>query len=207
MKILITIGIVLLFLWIARSYFGTKHIEKPAIINTTKIGQGVELHVIAPSIQATVVVSGSQKDAISNWFRQLAWYIFWWNTTRQSVAMTAPVALQKSTTIAMTAPVSTQQSGESYMVSFTMPKSYTIDTLPSPNNSAIKFIELPSKQYYVWSFIWYAYESRTQDQLAQFIKALNAQGITVSSDPILNQYNDPWTMPLMRHNEWRIETI
>ena len=72
MKILITIGIVLLCLWIARSYFGTKNIEKPAIINTTKLEQGVELHEMAPSIQATVTVTGSQSDAISRGFRQLA---------------------------------------------------------------------------------------------------------------------------------------
>lgn len=201
---LIIIGVMLL-IWILWSYFGTKSIEKPKILSSSMLSDWVELRELAPMIQAIVVVTWSQKLAINNWFRQLAWYIFWSNVVKQSVAMTAPVASSKqNANIAMTAPVATQQVWDTYRISFMMPSKYTIDTLPKPNNTNISFVQLPAKKYYVWKFSWYANESRANMQLAKFKKALNSQHIQSYAEPILNQYNDPWTMPLMRKNEWWI---
>lgn len=204
-----TVAIIIVILLLARvgwSYFGTRSVEKPQITSTTALSGGVSLVEVAPMIQASVVVTWSQSEAIQNGFRQLAGYIFGDNTAKQPVAMTAPVAVEKTnTTIAMTAPVATQQQWDSYRVSFMMPSEYTLDTLPAPTDDTISFTELPSKDYYVRKFAGYAYESRAQKQLARFLTALDAQGIVVSAEPILNQYNDPWTMPLMRQNEWWIE--
>lgn len=157
-------------------------------------------------IQATVTVGWKQKEAITNGFRQLAGYIFGWNTTKKSVAMTAPVALSTSSaSIAMTAPVAAQKEWHTYRVSFMMPHKYTLDTLPKPNNKNIAFVEIPAKKYYVWSFSWYATEPRANKQLALFLKALKSQNKKHAATSILNQYNDPWTMPLMRTNELWIE--
>lgn len=116
--------------------------------------------------------------------------------------MTAPVATSKS--IAMTAPVATEKRDSQYRVSFMMPSSYTLDTLPKPNNTNIRFDQLPEQQYYVWKFGRWANEQRAAAQLEKFQEALTAQGIVTTATPILNQYNDPWTMPRLRTNEWWI---
>lgn len=92
-----------------------------------------------------------------------------------------------------------------YRVSFMMPAKFSLDDLPDPINDNISFEEIPSKKYYVWQFSGYANESRSAKQLALFIKSLEESGVSVSSSPILNQYNDPWTIPFMRKNEWWIE--
>ena len=206
MKIALIIVGVALLIWIMWSYFGTRSIEKPKVVSKSMLSGGVELREIAPMIQATVIVTWDQSQAINNWFRQLAWYIFGWNTVKQPVAMTAPVALSKSnTSIAMTAPVALQQQWSTYRVSFMMPSKYTLDTLPKPTNTNISFAQLPSKKYHVWKFSWYANESRAANQLAKFKKALSNQNIQTTAEPILNQYNDPRTMPLMRTNEWWIQ--
>ena len=206
MKIALIIVGVALLIWIMWSYFGTRSIEKPKVVSKSMLSGGVELREIAPMIQATVIVTWDQKQAIYNWFRQLAWYIFGWNTVKQPVAMTAPVALSKSnTSIVMTAPVALQQQWSTYRVSFMMPSKYTLDTLPQPNNKNISFTQIPAKKYYVWKFSWYANESRANNQLAKFKKALADQKKTTTAEPILNQYNDPRTMPLMRTNEWWIQ--
>ncbi len=211
----------------------------------------IEVREIGPMIQAVVSVTGSQNKALNDWFRQLAWYIFWWNTNKTSVAMTAPVGTTKTnstiamtapvwvtktnstiamtapvwvtktnstiamtapvwvtktnSTIAMTAPVGTQKEGDSYLITFTMPSKYTIETLPKPNNPNITFVELPAKKYYVWKFSRYAQESRANKQLSIFQKALKEQNITTDTVAILNQYNDPRTIPFMRTNERLIE--
>jgi len=122
--------------------------------------------------------------------------------------MTAPVALEKnddSTAIAMTAPVALQEDGAQYRVSFMMPSSFTLDTLPKPTNNNISFVEVPSKKYYVWKFSGRATESRATKQLELFQKSLKDQSLQGKQNPILNQYNDPWTIPFMRTNEWWIE--
>ncbi len=113
--------------------------------------------------------------------------------------MTAPVATSKS--IAMTAPVATEKRDSAYRVSFMMPSTYTLETLPKPNNNNISFDQLPEQRFYVWSFSRWANEDRAQAQLEKFQQALTAQGIVTTATPILNQYNDPWTMPRLRTNE------
>lgn len=199
MKIVGIILVVLLLVWLAWSLFASKSIETPKITATQKLRWGGELRTLAPMIQASVLVTWTQEEALNNGFRQLAGYIFWGNTAAESVAMTAPVATSKA--IAMTAPVATEKVASAYRISFMMPSEYTLETLPKPINNNISFEQLPEQKVYVWRFWWRAYESRAQAQLEKFLAALTAQGIVTTATPILNQYNDPWTMPRLRTNE------
>ena len=221
MKISLIIIFIVLVVRVSWSYFGTRSIERPKIISSTTISGNIALREMGPMIQATVSVTGTQSKAINEWFRQLAWYIFWWNTNKTSVAMTAPVGTKKTnstiamtapvwatktnSTIAMTAPVGTQKEGDTYLITVTMPSKYTIKTLPTPNNPNITFVDVPAKKYYVWKFSWYANEVRANKQLIMFQKALKEHNIITNTVAILNQYNDPWTIPFMRTNEWWIE--
>lgn len=49
---------------IAWSYFGARGIQKPRILSRKMLSKNVELREFAPMIQASVLVSGSQKTAI-----------------------------------------------------------------------------------------------------------------------------------------------
>lgn len=199
MKIfLLVVGVVFVG-WLIRSVYSTTSVEHPTVLATKKLDNGVVMRTLAPRIEASVFVTWTQQEALYDGFRQLAGYIFWGNVDTQSVAMTAPVATSKS--IAMTAPVATEQRDNQYRVSFMMPSSYTLETLPKPLNESIRFELLPEQQYYVWTFGWWATEGRAQAQLEKFTKALTAQWIVTTAAPVLNQYNDPWTMPRLRTNE------
>jgi hypothetical protein len=81
--------------------------------------------------------------------------------------MTAPVTQQASEKIAMTAPVTQQGDGQTWRVRFVMPAKYTTDTLPKPNNAAVKIKEIAAKRFAVIRFSgWAADESlkrRTED--------------------------------------------
>lgn len=90
-------------------------------------------------VVAEVTVEGEQKEAASKGFRLLAGYIFGANKKRQRIAMTAPVAQQAAgENIAMTAPVAqTQGAAGTWVVRFTMPSAWTLETLPVPNDARV----------------------------------------------------------------------
>ncbi len=205
LSIFVIIITILIVVWVAWSYFGTRSIEKPGIVSSVSLSGWVELREVSPMIEAFVLVDGPQNVALNQWFRQIAWYIFWSNVVKESIAMTAPVSVSKNNeVIAMTAPVALQEDAWKYRVSFMMPNKFSLDTLPEPINENISFEQIPSKKYYVWKFSGYANASKANKQLDLFIAALKEQKLSSSSTPILNQYNDPWTIWFMRKNEWWI---
>jgi len=63
--------------------------------------------------------------------------------------MTAPVIAQKeiSEKISMTAPVMAARQGDSHIISFGIPSSYTLETLPVPKDSRVKIVNLPVKKF------------------------------------------------------------
>jgi len=56
-----------------------------------------------------------------------------------------------------------------------MPSSYTMESLPEPNNTNIIFEQIPKTEYYVWKFSGWANPSRANHQLELFQKALSDQ--------------------------------
>ncbi len=61
--------------------------------------------------------------------------------------MTAPVSQAKSEKIAMTAPVSQARKNEGvWLVSFVMPKEYTLETLPVPDDPKVYFKTVPARK-------------------------------------------------------------
>ena len=123
-----------------------------------------ELRSYSKSITASVLVDATEHgSAGSEAFGVLADYIFGNNTSRSSIAMTVPVASQQlsSEKIAMTAPVSTSQTKTGhYSVSFTMPSSYRLSTLPKPNNSQVIVAARDPYQAVVIKFSGYTSEEK-----------------------------------------------
>lgn len=165
----------------------------------------IEIRDYAPMIVAEAEVAGDRRDAIGKGFRIIADYIFGNNTSAQKVPMTAPVTQQGSEKIAMTAPVTQQGDGNIWRVRFVMPSSYTIETLPKPNNPAVKLKEIGAKRYAAIRFSGRAGEDslkRHTEDLNAFIRAKN---LTPLSAPTYAFYNPPWTLPFLRRNEVMVE--
>ncbi len=159
----------------------------------------VELRSYAPHILAEVTVQGDRSAALNAGFRVLAGYIFGGNTAQASVAMTSPVA--QSQTIDMTSPVAQSGSGDQWVVSFMMPRDWTIDSLPRPNTPAIRFVQTPPEQRAVLRFSGRATtaalaraETTLRDTLAQ-------NGIAATGPAAFYYYDDPMTLPWNRRNE------
>ena len=167
---------------------------------------GFELRRYEPRIVAEVVVEGTGTEATNAGFRILADFIFGNNTAKAEVAMTAPVDRSAAEAIAMTAPVDRSAKGDKWVVAFTMPTKYTLETLPKPNDKRVTIREVPSKTYAVSRFSGAPRESVVQQKIADLIEAVDEAGLQRSgAEPTYARYDPPWTLGFMRRNEIFIE--
>lgn len=176
--------------------------EEPSF--TVAIHEGdFEVRDYPALVMAEVTVSGSRDQASNAGFRLLAGYIFGGNTRRQSIAMTAPVVQQpaKGETIAMTAPV-TQSGGDgAWVVRFTMPSTYTLETLPAPNDARVRLVPVSPQRYAVVRFSGLARPDSVERRTGTLRKFMEHQHLRAAGAPSLARYDPPWTFSFMRRNE------
>ena len=142
----------------------------------------IEIRAYAPRIMA---VTGMNEDSDSG-FRVLAGYIFGGNAEEQKIAMTAPVQQTMA--------------GEKEMA-FMMPAEYALEDLPQPEDQRVSFREAPAYTAAVIQFSGWASAEKADENWQQLQRFLIAEGIDITGEPTLNQYNPPWTLPFMRRNE------
>lgn len=205
MKITLSIILILLILWSVYGYFGSR--VEQAEYTVLKKAKGYEIRNYPSHIVAQTTVTGSYSQSMSKGFSIVAGYIFGANTKKQNIAMTSPVVMERgvSEKIAMTAPVIVNSESETRTVSFGMPKSYTIDTLPTPSDSRVKIVEMPSKKFAVLRFTGYRTDNRLQNKENKLLELLSQDTIEVLSKPSYAGYNAPGTPPWMTRNEVLVE--
>lgn len=164
-----------------------------------KSEDGVELRKYAAFIVAEVTVEAKSMDqASSKGFRPLAGYIFGGNTASDKIAMTSPVTTKKagSQKIEMTAPVTTKatESG-SYIVRFSMPSKWTLDTLPIPKNDKVKLFEVPSEMHIAHRFKGRKNKKSLQASEEAVLNFATNNKLKITSSPIVAGYDGPFTLP------------
>ncbi len=162
---------------------------------------GLETRRYAPRIVAEVTVGGSRSDAINAGFRVLAGFIFGGNAARAKVAMTSPVAQVASEKIAMTSPVAQSGTEGAWVVQFTMPQEYAIDTLPTPKDQRIRLIEQPATREVVIQFSGRAGAALLTEKETELRVLAAQQGLTLGAGPFYYFYDAPFTLPWNRRNE------
>lgn len=192
--------VVLASIWVAYGYFSSR-VKEPKFSVVEK-KDGYEIREYAPYIEARVQVSGEYREAMTSGFRVLAGYIFGGNTKKQSIAMTAPVMEEMPEKIAMTAPVSeTVLADNSRIVSFAMPKEYTLATLPTPNDKRIEIAEVPAHKSAVLRYSGYNNSETVAQMKTKLLEYLKRDNVGVVGVPRGAGYNPPWTPPFMNRNE------
>jgi effector-binding domain-containing protein len=197
------IGIV--FLWSLWGYFSSRVENTQYSVLESKTGYEVRLY--PEHIVAQTTVKGSYKEALNKGFSIVAGYIFGGNTKRESIAMTAPVIEKKSASesIAMTAPVMANIEGEAHTITFGMPKSYTLETLPTPDDPRVKIETVNEKKMAAIRFSWIRTDSRVQSKKQELLDALKKDNVLVIGEPQYAGYNAPWTPPWMMRSEVLVE--
>jgi hypothetical protein len=177
--------------------------EEPAFSVVVQEG-AFEVRDYPAFVVAEVSVAGDRDEASNAGFRLLAGYIFGGNTRRQSIAMTAPVVQERATseTIAMTAPVTQSGSDGAWVVRFVMPSSYTLETLPTPNDARVRLVPVPPQRFAVVRFSGLAQPGDVERRTASLRTFLERRQLRITTGPVsLARYDPPWTPWFMRRNE------
>jgi hypothetical protein len=167
-----------------------------------------ELREYAPSIVAETVVDAEFEDAGSRAFRKLFRYIDGHNVAQQEIAMTAPVSQAPAgQKIAMTAPVAQSPSEGGWVVSFMMPASFTMDTIPQPSDPAVQVRAMPGYRAAVIRYSGFWSEERYRAQLQDLQSWIAGQGLEAAGDPVWARYDPPFKPWFMRRNEILIPVL
>jgi hypothetical protein len=182
-------------------------IEEPAYVSIEKT-DAFEIREYQSKLIAQVLVNGTFDNASSKGFRLLADFIFGNNKTNdgsKKIEMTAPVVSRDaSEKIEMTAPVLSEEVEKGWYISFNMPKQYTKETLPVPNNSDVKIIEVPAEKYAVITFSGLVRDKKYAEMLNLLNEEMKKRNLDPRGAVILARYNPPWTLPFLRRNELMI---
>ncbi len=162
----------------------------------------IEVRDYAPSIIAEVIVDDEFEDAGSRAFRALFKYIDGNNRAQREIAMTAPVSQQKNPVkIDMTAPVSQSRQADGWAVSFMMPASFTMETIPEPLDPAVKIRPVPSYRAVSIRYSGTWSEENYAEHLEVLRRWLEEHGKEAAGEPVWARYNAPFTPWFMRRNE------
>ena len=132
-------------------------------------------------------------------FRVLFDYISGANKGSKEVEMTIPVT--QSTEIDMTVPVTQSTTHGKMSMRFFLPKQYSKQNAPEPNDERIKIIDLPEEYFAVISYSGFASDSNFEKHHKELKAALDRDGMVIKGPPIKATYNSPFTPPFLRRNE------
>lgn len=129
------------------------------------------------------------KNASGKGFSILARYIFGGNKKNEKIAMTSPVAMTLEDSIKMM---------------FLVPKKFNKESLPEPNQSQIKFEEIPEKTVAAIRFGGWANDKKIKKYKQKLMILLDEQGITHNNKFYFLGYNAPYET-YNRRNEVIVE--
>lgn len=161
-----------------------------------------EVREYAAHIIAETVVDSEFEEAGSDAFRRLFRYISGNNQAHQEIAMTAPVGQQPAgQEIAMTAPVGQTQTPDGWAISFMMPASFTMDTLPKPKDPRVVLRKVAPRTMAAIRYSGFWSSSRYETHKAKLDAWLAQKGYTVVGAPLWARYDAPFMPWFLRRNE------
>jgi hypothetical protein len=146
-----------------------------------------EIRQYQPYVMAGILLEGGFQKVGNEGFRRLVAYINGENLKQKIIPMSAPVGQEKV--------------DGKWRITFVMPSSSTIQSLPAPLDPRIKLEEVPEtlmaavRYAGLWNMSLYeAQESR----LGDFIRR---HGLEITGPPIFARYNSPFMLWFLRRNE------
>jgi hypothetical protein len=179
---------VLLFVWTLYGVFISMSVSEARYQVLETLENGVEIRAYPEEIWATTVAE-NQNDAFSPLFR----YISGENERGEKIEMTAPVVTMNTET--------------GQFMAFIMPERFDIQSIPKPSSSIVKIQLIEPRKLATIRFSGYMTEGNYGKNLELLSKTLEVRGISTEGEPLLMQYNDPWTPPFSRRNEIALRVI
>lgn len=151
----------------------------------------IELRCYEPYVVAETLVEGPLERAGNGGFRLLAGYISGGNKTTDG----------DSKNIAMTTSVAQDRVGDQYRVRFMMPTQYTVESLPTPNDSRVTISEVGPQCFAAIRYRGRWTRKGYERHCRNLTGAISQAGHTVLGEPVWARYDPPWTPWFLRRNE------
>ena len=101
----------------------------------------------------------------------------------------------------MTVPVTQSTTDGKMIMRFFLPKQYSTQNAPEPNDGRVQIINLPVEYYAVASYSGFASDENFEEHHKELKVALDKDGMVITGPPIQATYNSPFTPPFLRRNE------
>ena len=152
----------------------------------------VEIRKYEPAIFSSVMLGkNSYREISGKGFGILAGYIFGGNEKKENISMTSPV---------------TMELGDSTKMKFMVPKGYTMNSLPEPNDKRIVFEQQNEKIIAAIQFDGWADNDKIEYYTEQLKSSLAKEHISHTNKFSYLGYNPPYEV-INRRNEIIVELI
>ena len=178
--------LLVLFIWTLYGVYMSRSVSETPYEVSEILENGVEIREYPEEIWATTVAE-DQNSAFSPLFR----YISGDNERGEKIEMTAPVV--------------TMNTERGQFMAFIMPEQFDINSIPKPSSNKVKIELVEPRKLATIRFSGYANQENYEKNLEILNKTLEIRGISTKGEPLLMQYNDPWTPPFLRRNEIAIQ--
>lgn len=196
------------FLITGCSVFGDNGVEDaPYSVLANDAKSNIEVRRYEPMILVSTSMSGSGQNSA---FRKLFRYITGENIGANDIAMTAPVFMDNIETsqgvdIPMTAPVFMDEQINEPVMSFVMPKDFTMSSTPKPTNPNVWVSEIKDYTVVAIQFSGLLSDSNIEKHTKILSQWVKDKGYSSSGKVVSAGYNGPFTLPMFRRNEVLME--
>lgn len=191
------------------SVFGQNNVDS-APYSLLKADEALKIEI--RNYESMVLVSADMSgDGRNSAFRKLFRYISGENQGAKEIAMTAPVFMNgdqpadQGTEIAMTAPVLMNNQDGKSMMSFVMPKDFTLQNTPKPKDPTVLVSEVKNYKVATIQFSGTLSESNVAEHTKILQDWMKTAGYIAIGAPVEAGYNGPMTLPMLRRNEILIQ--
>ena len=189
----------MIFLSSACTIMGVRKEETP-LYQVEKSDKQFEIRHYSEFIVAKTIVNEEFKPSRYTAFKILANYIFGDNQEKQKIAMTAPVATGNHQGIPLNENAKVL-AGKSWEVTFMMPKSYTLESLPKPNDDRIVFEKVSKESFAVIRFSGSTSNENFEENYLKLKAWMDKNNLKAGNKFWYWLYDPPWTIPFRKRNE------
>jgi hypothetical protein len=153
-------------------------------------------------VEAETTVAADFDHAGSIAFHRLYDYISGHNRRQESIAMAAPVNQRVGAAPpVVTAPARQPHTEEEWVLSFTMPAQYTLQTLPPPLDPAVVLREVPARKMASVRYSGTWSRRRYEQHKARLEVFIRDHGLRTAGGAIFARYDPPFQLFMLRRNE------
>ena len=192
-------------LWTGLTVMGIRGSEEPSY-RVLSVDGNIQIRLYQPMLIAETVIEADYSQAGKIGFNRLARYIFGGNVQNKEMAMTTPVFRESIGQIEnMNEATQHAPNNNKWIMSFVMPPSFDVTTLPEPSDPLIIIESIPAKKVAILRYAGSLNQERMTEYNQILLAWLDERHIKRLSSPRSAAYDPPWTIPSLRRNEIHID--